>query len=242
MCERYVIPAQTEVEQEFRLAHPWWKFEASFNVASARNVPVIRMHQGESEGVMMRWGLIPDWAQGKTSAGHATHAATTDLEASKLFRDAWSRGQRCIMPAAGFYGWQLTPAGYRQPFFIRLVNRMVFGFAALWDRTVVASDDQGEDPDDDVIESCALITVPPNPLMAEINNTAAYMPAILHRDDYDAWLTAPAAKAKSLLRPYPAERMLTHAVSPRLNSLKYDDAWLLRPIGDIPDYQRRRHS
>jgi len=103
---------------------------------------------------------------------------------------------------------------------------MVFGFAALWDRTVAHHEDRA---DDDVIESCALITVPPNALMWEINNTAASMPAILHRDNYEAWLTAPAAQAKSLLRTYPAERMVTHAVSPRINSLKYDDAWLLRP-------------
>ncbi len=35
----------------------------------------------------------------------------------------------------GFYTWQLTWQGHRQPFFVRLVNRPVFGVAAVWDRT-----------------------------------------------------------------------------------------------------------
>jgi len=42
----------------------------------------------------------------------------------------WLYGQRCIVPLAGFYIWQRTEAGYRQPFYVRLVNRPVFGVAA----------------------------------------------------------------------------------------------------------------
>jgi putative SOS response-associated peptidase YedK len=232
MCERYVIPDQAEVEREFDLDHCWWRFSASFNVGTTRNVPVIRMHKGESEGVMMRWGLVPAWAEGDASKGSATHAAMEDLGQAKLFRDAWWWGQRCILPLSGFYGWQLTDAGYRQPYFVRLVNRSVFGVAAVWDRSVCRSDDP---EDDEIIESCALITVPPNPLMAEIHNTSAHMPAILHRDDYDAWLTAQPTDARVLLRTYPQERMVSHPVSPRVNSPKYDDEWLIRPISAWPN-------
>ena len=57
----------------------------------------------------------------------------------------WLSSQRCILPAAGFYTWQLTPEKYRQPFFVNLNRRSIFGIAALWDRWV------GED--DDVIEA-----------------------------------------------------------------------------------------
>jgi len=222
MCERYVIGDQAAVEGEFTLSRPWWRFAISFNVSTQRNVPAIRLHQGETEGVMMRWGLIPAWAEGDALKASVTHAASEGIDRSRLFGDAWRRGQRCILPASGFYGWQVTPGRHRQPYFVRLVNRSVFGFAALWDRSV-------RKDDDDVIEGCALITVPPNPLIAEVHNALGRMPAILRREDYETWLTAPAAEARELLQPYPQERMVTHPVSPRVNSLQSDDEWLIRP-------------
>ena len=220
MCERYVIPGQDEVEREFRVAHPWWTFATSFNVSPARNVPVIRLYDGETEGVMLRWGLIPEWAEGDASKGCAAHIPAEAIGASQIARGAWSRAQRCILPAFGFYVWQLTPERYRQPWFVRVVNRPVFGVAALWDRTV-------RDDDDDVIESCAMLTVPSNPLLAD--SMSARMPAILRREDYDAWLRG-APEAGSLLRTYPHEQMVAHAVSPRINSLKYDDGGLIESV------------
>ena len=63
MCERYVLPDQAAAEREFLPAQPWWKFKASFNVAAQQYVPAIRIHDGQSEGTMLRWGLIPGWAK-----------------------------------------------------------------------------------------------------------------------------------------------------------------------------------
>jgi putative SOS response-associated peptidase YedK len=145
-----------------------------------------------------------------------------DILASSDYRRAWLYGQRCVVPLAGFYLWHRAGNGVSQPFYVRLVNRGVFGVAALWERTVL---EEGED----VVESCALLTVPSNPLMAEIDDRSGQMLAILHRQDYDDWLKATAAKAQSLLQTYPAERMVTHPVSPRVNYLEYDDALLIRP-------------
>jgi putative SOS response-associated peptidase YedK len=223
MCERLVIANQEAVEREFPLLHAWWRFAPSFNVGMRRTVPVIRLHEGEAEGVMMLWGLIPDWAEGDARKACITHASTDQLDRNKAFSGAWWRGQRCILPLSGFYGWQLTPQNYRQPFFARLVNRSVFGVAGLWDRSV-------NKDEDDVIEGCTLLTVPPNPLLAEVHNTCDRMPAILHRDDYEPWLRGSTARARSLLRTLPQDKMVAHAVSPRINSLKYDDDQLIRPL------------
>jgi putative SOS response-associated peptidase YedK len=223
MCDRFVIANQAAVEREFSLSHAWWKFSPSFNVSTRRNVPVIRLHDGESEGVMMRWGLIPDWAEGDARKACTTRASTAELDSNKEFSGAWWRGQRCILPLSGFYGWQLTPQNHRQPFFARLVNRSVFGVAGLWDRSV-------NKDDDDVIEGCAILTVPQNPLLADVHNTSACMPAILHRDDYEPWLRDSTACARALLRTLPQDRMVAHPVSPRINSLDCDDEQLIRPL------------
>jgi putative SOS response-associated peptidase YedK len=223
MCERYVIPGQDEVEREITLAHGWWKFTARYNIGIFQNVPVIRMHDKESEGVMMRWGLIPAWSEGKPPKEKATLADVETMERSDLFRESWWQAKRCILPAAGFYVWQLTEQRHRQPFFVRLVNRTVFGMAGLW------ATSQNEDGDD-VIESCALVTVPSNTLMKEVNNTSPRMPAILRREDYQTWLTGTPVKAKALLQTYPNDRMLTHPVSPRVNRADDDDPALIRAV------------
>jgi putative SOS response-associated peptidase YedK len=222
MCERIVIPDRQEVEQELSVNNAWWSFATHFNVAATQSVPVARMHDKESEGVMMRWGLIPAATRGPDFGPGTPRIGSTSIETSEEYRTVWLYGQRCIVPLAGFYVWQLTAAGHRQPFYVRLVNRPVFGVAALWDRFVTE--------DDDVIEGCALVTVPANALLAEIDNTCGQMPVILQRDNYQTWLNGRPAQAKALLHAYSPERMLTHAVGPHVNFLEYDDASLIRPI------------
>jgi putative SOS response-associated peptidase YedK len=226
MCERIVIPDREEVEQELSVNNPWWTFSTRFNVAATHSVPAARMHDKESEGVMMRWGLVPAATKapevGQAMPQGMPSVKSAAIEAAEEYKTVWLYGQRCIVPVAGFYVWKRTQAGYRQPFYVRLVNRPVFGVAALWDRFVT--------DDDDVIEGCALVTVPPNSLLSELDNTVTQMPAILHRDSYDTWLSGRPAQAKDLLSSYPPDRMVTHAVGPHVNFLEYDDPSLIRPI------------
>jgi putative SOS response-associated peptidase YedK len=222
MCRRLVIPEQEEVEREVTVARPWWRFSLRFNVAVTHRIPVARLHNQEVEGVMMRWGFVLPLEQRKGSDLGAAVIPSEAVLSSHDYRKAWLYGQRCVVPVAGFYMWHLNENGVSQPFYVRLVNRGVFGVAALWERTVL---DDGED----VVESCALLTVPANPLLAEINNKDGRMPAILRRQDYDGWLRATTATAQSLLQTYPAERMVTHPVGPHVNYLEFDDPILIRP-------------
>ena len=221
MSERLVIPDRGDAERELRVAHPWWKFSARFNVAVTQRVPVVRIHGREAEGVMMRWGLVPASAKGDaTRPGHArvrSHA----LQASAELRTAWMCGQRGIVPLAGFYVWQRTEAGYRQPYYVRLANRAVFGVAVLWERSVT--------DDDDVVESCALLTVPANPLLAKVDRTTGVMPAILRHEDYDTWLRSSVTEAAALLQTYPHTAMTSHAVPPYVNHLQFDEPRLISP-------------
>jgi putative SOS response-associated peptidase YedK len=221
MYERLVIPDQDLAEEEIPAAHRWWTFAARFNVAPSQSVPIIRQHEGESEAVMMRWGFVPSPVKEAVTRLGAARISSKVLESSKDFGKAWLHGQRCIVPVAGFYVWQRAPQGFRRPFYVRLVNRRVFGVAAVWSRAVTL--------DDDVIESCALVMVAANRLMTEIDNVGRRMPAILTRESYQVWLTASPDEARGLLRTYPSSRMLSHPVSPRVNHLKYDDPALIRP-------------
>lgn len=221
MSDRVVIPDRTAAERDLSVTQPWWEFTVRFNVALSQKLPVARVHGRELEGVMMRWGLVPSSAKGDVTRGTCARVPSNALLSSEHFRTAWLHGQRGIVPLAGFYVWQRTQAGYRQPHYVRLVNRLVFGVAVVWERSVT--------DDDDVIESCALVTVPANPLLAEIDNTTGQMPAILRRDNYDSWLRSNVTEANGLLETYPQTRMVSHPVAPHVNDLELDEPWLIQP-------------
>lgn len=226
------MPDQALAERELAPERRWWRFSASFNVAPCRYVPAVRLHDGGSEAVMMRWGLIPRWAHGDVSAGQWLRLSSTDLERSPLFRGPWLNGQRCILPFAGFYTWRLTSAGHRQPYFVQVAGRPVFAVAGLWDRT---EDDAG-----DVIEGCAILTVPANPLLSSIQTASREMPAILGAADCETWLHGTPVEARALLRTAPDAALTSHAVSPRINSLACDDAGLVRAVGPAERAPRER--
>jgi putative SOS response-associated peptidase YedK len=219
MCKRYALPDSLTTEREFLPSAVWWKFEPHSNIAPGRYVPAIRLHDKVSEGVMMRWGLVPSWAEGVYKHNPAV-AQLAKLDRSKFFRTPWLEGQRCIVPMAGFYMWQLTEGKYRQPYFVRLRDRNVFGVAAIWDRSELERDD--------VIESFSIIGVTINELL--VNGDSDSMPAILRRRDYDVWLNGTPAQAKAVLHTFRADWMRRHAVSPRVNSPDADDLDLRAPI------------
>ena len=221
MTLRLVVPSRGEVDSDISVAHPWWQFTTRFNVAISQRVPVARMHERESEGVMMRWGLAQKSAGGAVNFTSCGVVRGDTLPSARALRSAWLHGQRGIVPLAGFYLWQRAAAGHHQPYYIRVVNRPVFGVAALWDR---AETNEGE-----VIESCALIAVDANPLLTEIDPATAGMPGILHRQDYETWLSSGVARATGLLRPYPQTQMVCHPVAPYVNHLEFDAPNLIRP-------------
>src|SRR5215210_479875 len=161
MCGRYVSPAQAAIERAFAVTMPL--FDRSYNVAPTQPVPVVRAKEGEREGALMRWGLIPFFARGVPPKYSTINARLETVETSPAYRGPWKRAQRCIQPASGFYEWHLSEDGKKNPYYIHLNDQKVFGFAALWDRSIAA--------DGTAIESVVHITMPGNELLREIHNT-----------------------------------------------------------------------
>lgn len=233
MCGRYIIREQEAAERYWRV-HGLPKWVESFNVSPSATVPVIRKagagraafesaaygSAAPNECVLLKWGLVPFWSRGVAPKYSTFSARVERFETAASFRGAWARGQRCILPAAGFYEWQKRGAG-RQPFLIKLTNREIFGFAGLWDRS------QGPEG---VIESCAILTLPANRLLTEIHNTGHRMPAILREEDHETWLSGTLAEARATLHQYPDALMVAWRVSPRVNSPRNDDEALILPL------------
>ncbi len=222
MCGRYVSPSAASIEREFEIPANEWRFPPSFNVAPSQQVPGLRRGATGLDAVMLRWGLVPFFAKGKIGPYSTINARVESIETSASYRTPWKRGQRCILPALGFYEWHVNEDGSKQPFYIYLNDQPVFGFAGLWDRSVSA---EGA-----ALESCTIITLPANLLMADIHNGRARMPAILAREQHETWLSGDLADAKNALQSYPQELMVAYAVGKQVNSARNNEPRLIEPL------------
>jgi len=220
MCGRFALHATPgAIALQFGLAHPP-QIVARFNISPG--TPILSVHAGPGGtrvGQMLQWGLIPAWAKDASIGSRLANARAETIAEKPSFRSAFRR-RRCIVPASGFYEWQAT-AGRKQPWYIQPQGNALFGFAALYEHW------QGPAGQ---VDSCALITTEPNPLMARIHDR---MPVILPVEWYAHWLdplNPDPASLIAMLRPFPADHMQSHAVSTRVNSVRNEGPALLEPL------------
>lgn len=166
------------------------------------------------------WGLIPTWAKDPSIGNKMINARAETLAEKNSFKNAYKR-RRCLIPADGFYEWQRTKGG-KQPMLAHLKNGEPFAFAGLWERW--------HGPDGEEIRSATIITTTPNELMKPIHDR---MPVILHRRDFDRWLSPdeqPPSELNDLLKPFPADEMEAYPVSTRVNSPKNEGKDLVERV------------
>ncbi|MFQ6023307.1 MAG: SOS response-associated peptidase [Acidiferrobacterales bacterium] len=223
MCGRFTLVTPRErLVSHFRLEHAC-ELSPRYNVAPNQAVAAVRQSPAQGrELVMLRWGLIPYWAEGLRGPYGMINARAETLAQRPAFRAAFAR-RRCLIPADGFYEWK-TVHGRKQPYAIRKKDHSLFALAALWERW------QG---DEQVVESCAIVTTVANDLVRPLHER---MPVVLPPEHYDRWLD-PAihgpAVLQPLLSPATPEPLIVYPVSTRVNSPKNDDAECLMPLDEI---------
>ena len=219
MCGRYTFRTHPNVvAEDFELPYlppymPRW------NIAPTTSVPVIRMHDGQPEVAMVRWGLIPSWTKDLKTSPLLINAKSETAATKPSFRAAFKR-RRCLVLADGYYEWQKI-GKLKQPWYYRLPSDRPFAFAGLWERW-----EGSETP----IESCTILTTDANELAAAVHNR---MPVILPRDARRPWLDPEidAAVLQELLRPYPAGEMTAYAVNPIVNKAGNEGPECITPVG-----------
>jgi putative SOS response-associated peptidase YedK len=224
MCGRYVSPDEASIEREFNLVHSEWQFPPSYNVLPTQTVPAVRSGLDGKRGLVpLHWGLIPFWAKGVQPKYSTINATIEKLTEAASWRGPWKRGRRCAIVATGFYEWQVQADGKtKQPYYIRLNDQDLFGFAGIWDSSTGT--------DGIAVESCAIITLPANELMKQIHNVKQRMPAILAREDRNTWLNGTPEAAFEVLKQYPDTHMVATPVSKRVNTPKNNDAELIDAV------------
>ena len=217
MCGRFSLgtPGSVLAAQFDLFEAPAWT--PRYNIAPTQDVLVVvrRPEAPKRQARLLRWGLIPQWAEGPVVGSRMINARAETVATKPSFRRAL-RERRCLVLADGFYEWQKQDRR-KQPFYIRLRDGRPFAFAGLWERWAP--------PDGQPIDSCTILTTVANDLIRPLH---VRMPVILAPRDYDLWLDSSiqeVERLQPLLHPYPADDMTAYPVSTRVNN----------PANDAPE-------
>ncbi len=229
MCGRVRLASdysEIKIRLKFGSNAPAPNFKASWNVAPTDPMLVATYaNGGERIAEIMRWGLVPWWAE-DIKVGYSTFNARADSVATKpAFRDVWKRGQRCLVVTDGFYEWRKSD---KQPFAIGMADDGLMVMAGLWDRW--------KSPQGEKIKSCTVITCDPNEAVGALHNR---MPVILAEKDWPKWLgeeTASEEELKALLVAYPSEELKLWAVDKRVGNVKNNGRELLDRVELVSEF------
>jgi len=226
MCGRYSLKTEHELVAQHFFLQELSGFMKRYNIGPTQSGLIVRRksESGLRNAALLRWGLIPSWTKDNASGPLLINARAETAASKPTFRDALRR-RRCLVAADGFFEWSRQGA-VKQPYYFTAHHGGLFAMAGLWERWNPPRADEA-----DAIESFTILTTSANELLAPHHDR---MPVILDEEFYDDWLNpllTDAETVQRLLRPYPADKMLTRQVSTRVNNVKFDDRACLEPPG-----------
>lgn len=220
MCTRYISPEDREIEAQ-------WHIGARTRQGWVRDMrplykgPFIRrMADGANELVVGQWGFIPPGSKEHIPKGKdgkrlsTSNARGEEVHWKQSYREAWAKGQRCIIPAQLFVepNWE---TGVHVPWQFRRADGTLWGLAGIWNTWV--HPETGE-----VWDSYSMLTVNANahPLMRRMHKpvvdpkTKVPLPpekqdkrsvVVLEPSEFELWLSGAVEEAKSLCKLAPVE-------------------------------------
>lgn len=221
MCGRFIRTTPIERYSALFSAPSSVELKASYNIAPSSQILLARNNaKGGRELVALKWGLVPSWSREPKTEYSTINARAETIDEKPTFKSAF-KSRRCLIASDGFIEWQKNSDGTKQPHFISLVDSKPFAFAGIWERWEL----EGQ-----WLESCSIIVTQANELMKPIHDR---MPVILSPDYYDAWMNGKetnTSNLKSLLVPYPSDRMKAYPISTLINSPRNNHSDLMLPL------------
>src|SRR5260370_33652095 len=128
MCGRYLLKAPADaLPRAFGfIEQP--NLMPRYNIAPTQEVPVIRERRepkGERTLQLLRWGLIPYFAEDMKGGAKLINARSEGIADRPSFREAFGK-RRCLVPADGFYEWR-TECKLQQPHLIPRKDVQAYG-------------------------------------------------------------------------------------------------------------------
>ena len=220
-----------------------------FNMAPSKQAPVVlsRIPRGQDGAKdsgadpvrqlrLLTWGLVPSWAKDPKVGLRMTNArAETLLDKPAFARAATAR--RALVPAAGWYEWQVSPVAKdakgkprKQPFYLHRGDGDQIGFAGLYEFWRDKSTDE-QDPTAWIV-SFTIITTAAEEGLDRVHDR---QPVVLERAAWQDWLdptmTDPDEVRTLLESPGPG-RFEAYPISTAVNTTRNNGPGLLDRLSD----------
>jgi putative SOS response-associated peptidase YedK len=217
MCGRFTLatPDPSQIRARFPIGERL-EVRRRYNVAPGDDVLAVVRRGPQSEGALLRWGLVPHWATDPRDLGVTTINARAETVAERpAYRDAFAR-KRCLIVADGFYEWSGGT-----PHWITSEDGAPFAFAGLWASWRPQTDEAVEP-----LRSCTIVTTAAS---GPVRDLHPRMPVILPAGAEADWLDpeTPAAALHELL--VPSATLVARPVSRAVNDARHDAPDCLDP-------------
>jgi putative SOS response-associated peptidase YedK len=211
MCSHYqALKERAKFEKEFRVKLPpyegvydvWPTYEALF-IRRPSEADVGDDAAPGREALPGQFGLLPHWTKDDKLGRRTFNARSKTAATLPSFRDAWRKGQRCIIPADAIFepDWRSGKAVATR---ISRADVEPMGIAGLWSWWKAPSGDE--------VHSFTMLTInaDQHALMCNFHKPGdeKRMVVILPAGEYDDWLSAPPARTIEFLRQYPADALV----------------------------------
>lgn len=213
MCGRFVTNIPADVLEEVFSLQELPRLEPRFNVAPSQLSAVVRNQGDHNRLDLLKWGLVPGWSKEPSIGNQMINARCETVTEKPAFRQA-IKYRRCIIPASGFYEWELAGEHRKQPWLIRMANHSPLWLAGLWESWKM--------PDNNQLETFCILTTSANKLVRPLHER---MPVILTPDTFTLWLSHNMHDPEQLqpfYQPFPANEMIAHKVPDLVNNTRFD--------------------
>jgi putative SOS response-associated peptidase YedK len=211
MCTNYRAGSRDFIHERFGLVADFDYVDETYPAYAA---PIVLGAGADLRCRAACFGLIPHWSRDAKIARSTYNARSETVAEKPSFRNAWRRGQFCLVPMRGFYEPNYEsgrPVRWR----VEQASGAEFCVAGIWEtwRAPTAQE----------VLSFSMLTInaDAHPLMARFHAPGDEKRSIVVVDpaDYPAWLAADGASARALLRSFDPAAFQTQA-DPRPRAAK----------------------
>ena len=214
MCTRYISPEVAAIERAWHVGrhNPWRGLETPIDLLPSYEAPIFRAARDSVEPrrelITAQWNLIPWFAKERKLKYATNNARSEELTAKASYKPPWTRGQRCIIPAAVFFepDWE---TGKHISWAFERADGAPWGLAGLWNAWTDKA--TGE-----LIESFTMLTTnaDEHPLMGRMHRPDPKRPPhmqdkratiAIEFEDADLWLFGTVHDAAALMALKPVE-------------------------------------
>ncbi|WP_092862644.1 SOS response-associated peptidase [Quadrisphaera sp. DSM 44207] len=175
----------------------------------------------------LRWGLVPAWAKDPRIGNRMINARVETITEKPAFKRAAAR-RRLVVPADGYYEWEKREDGAKVPHFLHAADDGLLAFGGLYE--LWPDPTKAEDDPDRWLWTLTIITTRATDAAGRIHDRS---PLVVPAEMLDDWLDPQLTDldlVRQLLDAVPEPHLVTHEVSPAVNSVRNDSPDLLAPV------------